>query len=453
MEPLKQIWQAVLGNLELTLSKANFTTWFKNTSVLDQTEGKIVIGVPNTFTKEWLQNKYHQDVLKAIRSVNPDIKQVEYKISAQYSVQKREGGAFSSPAVNPDLAQKTKLLSLNTNLNPKYSFQNFIVGSNNELAAAAAQAVTQNPGRAYNPLFIYGGVGLGKTHLMQAIGNEFLGSQRLKKVMYVSTEKFTNEFIQSVREGQANDFKNLYRNVDVLLIDDVQFLAGKEQTQEEFFHTFNTLHQANKQIVLSSDRLPKDIPAIEERLVSRFEWGMIADVQPPDFETRLAILRSKAKERNYEVSSGVLEYIAQTIESNIRELEGSLNRLMVYCQLNNTKASLEKVKDVLANIIFIPKKRMVSAKKIMGVVAEFYNVSLNDILRQSRKKEYVFPRQIAMFIIRKELETSLPMIGEIFGGRDHTTVIHAVEKINNLLKEKEMLKQEIALLTSRIYMD
>lgn len=452
MNTIKQIWQAVLGNLELTLSKANFTTWFKNTSILEQNADKIIIGVPNAFTKEWLVNKYHQEILKAVKSVNPDIKQIEYRIAttlAKNPLLTKQ--SLPQPPVSKTGQQKQSFLD--SGLNPRYVFQNFIVGSNNELAAAAAQAITKNPGRSYNPLFIYGGVGLGKTHLMQAIGNSFLETDPNFRVLYVTTEKFTNEFIQGVRDGKGNNFKNLYRGVDALLIDDIQFLAGKEQTQEEFFHTFNALHQNNKQIVLSSDRLPKEIPAIEERLVSRFEWGMIADMQSPDFETRLAILRSKARDRGYEVGADILEYIAQTVETNIRELEGSLNRLMVYCQLNNDKPSLDKVKDILANIVFLPKKRIVSAKKIMEVVAEFYNILVDDLVKQSRKKEYVLPRQIAMFIIRKELETSLPMIGEIFGGRDHTTVIHAIDKIQRLAKEKESTKQEISLITNRVFMD
>mgnify|MGYP001570879965 CR=1 FL=1 len=450
----KQIWQAVLGNLELSLSKASFTTWFKNTAILEQSSGKVVIGVPNAFTKEWLMNKFHQAILRAIRAVNPEIKQIEYQITGGYNRRAAEPPPriVSLPA-SPEHTPTVKSSSLSTGLNPKYTFLNFIVGGNNELAVAAAQGVTKNPGRAYNPLFIYGGVGLGKTHLLQAIGNDFLNSGVAKQVLYVTTEKFTNEFIQAVRYNKGETFKNLYRGVDVLLIDDVQFLAGKEQTQEEFFHTFNALHQINKQIVLSSDRLPKEIPAIEERLVSRFEWGMIADVQPPDFETRLAILRSKAKERGYDVGPGVLEYIAQTVETNIRELEGSLNRLMVFCQLNNTSPTLDKVKNILANIVFPPKKRMASAKKIMEVVADFYNVTIDDLVKQSRKKEYVLPRQVAMYIIRKELETSLPMIGEIFGGRDHTTVIHAIDKVQRVGKEKEALKHEISLITNRIYMD
>lgn len=447
----QQIWQAVLGNLELSLSKAKFTTWFSQTSILDQIDDKIVVGVPNTFTKEWLQNKYHQEILKAMRAINPEIKRIEYQITAKQPPLKTEKikKITALETGMPPSASETAA----SGLNPKYLFENFIVGSNNALAHAAAQAISKNPGKSYNPLFIYGGVGLGKTHLMQAIGNEFLNSGSATRILYVSAERFTNEFIQAVRDNRGEQFKSLYRNADLLLVDDVQFLAGKEQTQEEFFHTFNTLHQSNKQIVLSSDRLPKEIPSIEQRLVSRFEWGMIADVQSPDFETRLAILRFKAKEKKYAVDPNILEYIAQTVQTNIRELEGSLNRLMVYCQLNNTVPSLEKVKAVLSSIIFTPKKRGVSAKKIMEVVADFYNISIDDLTRQSRKKEYVGPRQIAMFIIRKELETSLPMIGEIFGGRDHTTVIHAIEKIQNLQKEKETIKQELNLITDRIYVD
>ncbi|KKW23482.1 MAG: chromosomal replication initiation protein [Parcubacteria group bacterium GW2011_GWA2_51_12] len=451
MGPIKQLWQVVLGNLELSLSKASFTTWFKNTSILDQSSEKIIIGVPNSFTKEWLQNKFHQEILRAVRSVNPDISHIEYQITTRYHPP--PSTAPNTGSAPPERQTVTKSPVLGAGLNSKYNFQNFIVGSNNELAAAAAIAVGKNPGKSYNPLFIYGGVGLGKTHLMQAVGNEFLKTTPGSKVLYVPSEKFTNEFIQAVRDNRTENFKNLYRSADVLLIDDVQFLAGKEQTQEEFFHTFNTLHQNNRQIVLSSDRLPKDIPSIEERLVSRFEWGMIADVQPPDFETRLAILRSKAKERDYEVEEPVLEYIAQAVETNIRELEGSLNRLMVFCQLNNTVPNLERVKDVLSQIIFSPKKRSVSPKRIMEIVSDYYNVTVDDLIKQSRKKEYVTPRQVAMYIIRKELETSLPMIGEIFGGRDHTTVIHAVDKVQTQSKLKDGLRHEISLLTNRVYQD
>ncbi|MBX4186943.1 MAG: chromosomal replication initiator protein DnaA [Candidatus Doudnabacteria bacterium] len=442
----QQLWQAILGNLELTLSKANYTTWFKNTSIIEKSDTGIVVGVPNAFTKEWLQNKYHQDILKTLKTIAPEIKDVKYQIVSP---------VYMTPASNSstrEVARATPKRPDNQTLNPKYTFNTFIVGSNNQLAHAASLAVSKKPGQVYNPLFIYGGVGLGKTHLMQAVGAEILKKDPNAKVLYVTSERFTNEFVSAVQQGKTEYFKNLYRSVDMLLVDDIQFLAGREGTQEEFFHTFNALHQNNKQVVMTSDRLPKEIPAIEERLVSRFEWGMIADIQAPDLETRLAILKTKVKERNYSVEPEILNYIAETIQSNIRELEGALNRLMVYCQLNNTRPTIEQVKSILVNVITPPKKRGVSAKKIIEVVSDFYNVSPEDLLKQSRKKEYVNPRQIAMYIIRKELETSLPSIGEFFGGRDHTTVIHAIDKIERVLKERSGLKQEIELIRDRLYL-
>ncbi|MDB4939727.1 MAG: dnaA [Candidatus Doudnabacteria bacterium] len=444
----QQLWQAILGNLEVTLSKANFTTWFKNTAILEKNDDNIVVSVPNSFTKEWLQNKYNTDILKALRMIAPEVKEVKYQIVSSSGTPKpQQNEAQNKVAQGTRVVQNTT----NTGLNPKYTFETFIVGKGNELAYAACNAVSKKPGMVYNPLFLYGGVGLGKTHLMQAIGHEVLKFNPSAKVMYVTSEKFTNEFVQSISLGRVAQFKELYRGIDVLMIDDIQFLAGKEQTQEEFFHTFNTLHQNNKQVILSSDRLPKDIPAIEERLVSRFEWGMIADIQAPDFETRLAILKAKALEKNYDVDTNVLTYIAETIQSNIRELEGALNRLMVYCQLNNTRPTIEQVKAVLVGVASA-KKRVISVKKLMEVVADFYNITLDDLLRQSRRKEFVKPRQIAMYLMREELENSFPSIGEHFGGRDHTTVMHAVDKISKLLLEKESLKQELDLIVNKLYM-
>lgn len=442
----QQLWQAILGNLELTLSKANFTTWFKNTSIIEKSDYGIVVGVPNAFTKEWLQNKYHQDIIKTLKTIAPEIKEVKYQIVSPVYTTPQAAKEVTRTAAAPKRAE-------NQTLNPKYTFTTFIVGSNNQLAHAASLAVSRKPGNIYNPLFIYGGVGLGKTHLMQAVGAEVTKKDPNAKVLYVTSERFTNEFVQALGQGRADQFKSLYRNVDVLLVDDIQFLAGREGTQEEFFHTFNALHQNNKQVVMTSDRLPKEIPAIEERLVSRFEWGMIADIQAPDLETRLAILKTKAREKNYNIDPEILTYIAETIQSNIRELEGALNRLMVYCQLNNTRPTIDQVKSILVNVITPPKKRGVSAKKIIEVVSDFYNVSTEDLLKQSRKKEYVNPRQIAMYIIRKELETSLPSIGEFFGGRDHTTVIHAIDKIERIIKEKSGLKQEIELIRDRLYLN
>ncbi|MCL5435683.1 MAG: chromosomal replication initiator protein DnaA [Patescibacteria group bacterium] len=445
----EQFWRAVLGNLELSMSKPNFTTWFKNTSILQNSGRGVTIGVPNTFTKEWLQNKYHQNILQAIRSIDPEIREIRYEISSS-AIRRSENPPSPAPTVVKQAGSKEEQSPAHAHLNPKYTFESFVVGGKNELAHAAALAVTERPGVAYNPLFIYGGVGLGKTHLMHAVGHKMLQRAPNSKILYVSSEKFTNDFIQAVKDGRAYDFKDRYRNVDALLVDDIQLLAGKEQTQEEFFHTFNALHGRNKQIIITADRLPKEIPSIEERLVSRFEGGMVADVQAPDFETRLAILRSKVKEREYELDFEILNYIAANVESNIRELEGALNRLIVYCQINNTKPALEKVKDILSSLIAQPKKRGLTAKKIMETVAGFYNVTSEDLVKQSRKKEFVKPRQIAMFLIRKELETSLPTIGEYFGGRDHTTVIHAIDKIDRLTKENESLKQELVIIMDKI---
>ena len=447
----EQFWRAVLGNLEVSLSKPNFTTWFKNTSILNSSEKDVTIGVPNTFTKEWLHKKYHQSIIQAVRSINPDIREVRYEIS---SSSKAEKVVSSNPSqilakVRPVASEVKDSSQNNSFLNPKYNFNNFIVGAANELAHAAATAIASKPGTSYNPLFIYGGVGLGKTHLMQAVGNRLLSTNPNQKVLYVSAERFTNEFILAIKDGRGHDFKKRYRTVDLLLIDDIQLLAGKEQTQEEFFHTFNALYNTNKQIILTSDRLPKEIPSIQDRLISRFEGGMVADVQPPNLETRIAILNSKVKEKNYELNPEVISFIASNVESNIRELEGALNRIVVYSQMNNTQPTLEKTKDVLSSLISQPKKRGLTPKKIMEASAIYYNVTTEDLIKQSRKKEFVKPRQIAMYLIRKELETSLPSIGEFFGGRDHTTVIHAIHKIGKIIKSEDSFKQDLSTILDK----
>ena len=452
----QQLWQSVLGNIEVSLSKANFTTWFKNTAILEKNDDYIIVSVPNSFTKEWLQNKYNVEILKTLRGISPEVREVRYQVlsAGMHPAQQQSTQQKTSEQGNtsrPSSAQASAPTAINNGLNPRYVLESFIVGKNNELAHAAAVAVSQKPGTTYNPLFLYGGVGLGKTHLMQAIGHKLLENNPSAKVLYVTSEKFTNEFVQALSLGRIPQFKDTYRNIDLLMIDDVQFLAGKESTQEEFFHTFNTLHQNNKQVVLSSDRLPKDIPAIEERLVSRFAWGMIADIQAPDYETRLAILTTKCVEKHYTVSNEVLTYIAEVVQSNIRELEGALNRLVVYCQLNNSQPTVEMAKTILAGVSS-QKKKVLSPRKIMESVAEFYNITLDDLLRQSRRKEYVKPRQIAMYLIREELENSYPSIGEHFNGRDHTTVMHAVDKIGKLINEKESVKQEIDLIVNKLYM-
>jgi len=447
----EQFWRAVLGNLEVSLSKPNFTTWFKNTSILNSSDKDVTIGVPNTFTKEWLHKKYHQNIIQAVRSINPDIREVRYEISSSSKTTVLEASRPSQAlAKATPIATETQDIPSNNNyLNPKYNFDNFIVGGTNELAHAAAIAIANKPGTSYNPLFIYGGVGLGKTHLMQAVGNKLMTTNPNQKVLYVSAERFTNEFILALKDGKTHDFKKQYRTVDLLLIDDIQLLAGKEQTQEEFFHTFNALYNTNKQVVLTSDRPPKEISSIQDRLISRFEGGMVADVQAPNLETRIAILNSKVKEKNFELSPEVITFIATNVESNIRELEGALNRIIIFSQINNTQPTLEKTKDVLSSLISQPKKRGLTPKKIMEATAVFYNVTMEDLVKQSRKKEFVKPRQIAMYLIRKELETSLPSIGEFFGGRDHTTVIHAVDKVGRLTKTEDSFKQDLSIILDK----
>ena len=452
-----QLWQAVLGEIELNLSKANFTTWFKNTFVGAIENDKVVICVPNTFTKAWLEKKYHDFIAKAIHNVSDQqINEIIYKVETK-KITENEKPYFNSPQItkNPESFSNTFEVARSSEsnnqhepvfinqfgLNSKYTFRNFIVGKGNELAHAACQAVAANPGKAYNPLFIYGGVGLGKTHLLQAIGHEI--AKTTNKVMYVTCEKFTNDYIQSVKSGQAKNFKDKYRNVDLLLIDDIQFMAGKDGTQEEFFHTFNELHQTDKQIILTSDRPPKSIPALEKRLISRFEWGMITDVVQPDIETRVAILESKCREKNYVLDTDVLYFIANNVQNNIRELEGALNRLIAFHEFNNTTPTIDTVKNILSNLITSSKSKTLTPKTIIEAVSAFFDIDMQDIVGKSRKKELVYPRQITMYLMRQESNISYPTIGQELGGRDHTTAMHAYNKIQNEIKNNEKINQDI----------
>lgn len=450
----QQLWQAILGNLEVTLSKANFNTWFKNTSIIDRTENSILVSVPSGFSRDWIAAKYHEDMLKALKTIAPEVKEIKYQVGQQQAKPQASLTQSSANHNTNESSQSSPYKEIaNTSasgLNPRYIFDTFVIGKNNELAHAASVAVSKNPGTQYNPLFIYGGVGLGKTHLMHAVGNKKLQENPKAKVLYVSSEKFTNDYINAISQKRMDEFKRAYRGVDMLLIDDIQFISGKEGTQEEFFHTFNELKEANKQIIITSDRMPKDIPAIEARLVSRFEWGMIADIQAPDLETRMAILRTKTAKKGVVIDEEILYLIAESIVNNIRELEGALNRLMVYQQIENKVLTLEQTKQILAGMISA-KKRVTTLKKIALSVAEFYNITLDDLIKQSRKKEYVKPRQIAMYLARKELNSSFPTIGEFFGGRDHTTVMHGVEKVEGMTKEKLALKQEIDLILDKLY--
>ena len=463
-----KLWQAVLGELELSLSKASFTTWFRHTFILRRHQDEVVVGVPNAFTKTWLENKYHQNILKTLRRLDNNIMlKLHYEVANSKDKERRQSeknaqmkeAVFQqthrpeAPATSPHnfMPRSRDAADPTSSLNIHYTFEKFIVGKGSELAKAACLAVARNPGLSYNPLFIYGGVGLGKTHLMQAIGHEIVRNSQHSKVLYVTCERFTNDFIKSVQEGKASQFKDTYRSVDVLLIDDIQFLAGKEGTQEEFFHTFNALHQVSKQIVISSDRPPKAIPDLENRLISRFEWGMIADVSSPDFETRVAILESKCKEKGCLLDRDIIQYIANSIQNNIRELEGALNKLIAHIELTNTPPSLEKAKNILYSLTSPRAKGALTGKQLLQRVATFYDIPIEAITGNSRKKELVAPRQIAIYLMREEIKSSYPSIGQELGGRDHTTAMHAYSKISRQIEVDEKVKQDVEAIRQQLY--
>ncbi len=445
----EELWQSVLARIQLNISQANFATWFKNTKIDSQKKGKAIVSVPNSFVKEWLENKYNKDILKIVYEINTDIKKIEYVVREQKNETLKKV---------PDVLPQTKINQLDfpqlkidgkSNLNPRYTFDSFIVGPFNELPHAAAIAVAKNPGFIYNPLFIYGGTGLGKTHILQAVGNEVMKNFKKKKIQYIPSEKFTSEVVSAIRNHQMEIFKEKYRKVDVLIIDDIQFLAGKEKTQEEFFHVFNVLYENNKQIVLSSDRPPRAIQSLAERLKSRFEGGMIADISSPDLETKIAILKTKAQEKKVDFSSDIYEYIASIIKKNIRELEGALNHLIVYQKLNGKKPDIETVKNIFKDLFSAPRS-IVTPKMIIQEVANFYEIKEKDILSVSRKKEFVEPRQIAMYLLREELNSSFPSIGRKFNGRDHTTAIHSYKKISGEIIKNKKLEEEIGIIKEKI---
>jgi len=444
----EELWQAVLAQIQLNISQANFATWFKDTGILSYKEGQIMISVPNSFAKEWLENKYGKTIFKILYNLDKEIKGIKYLVG------KTELKSFKRMPIAMPAAGQLEFeefeINKETNLNPRYTFENFVVGPFNELAHAAAWATSKKPGLVYNPLFVYGGVGLGKTHLLQAVGNAVLKNFSNKKVKYIPAEKFTAGVVSSIKNHDMENFKKNLRAIDVLVLDDAQFLAGKEKTQEEFFHTFNSLYENNKQIIISSDRPPKAIPALAERLRSRFEGGMIGDIGYPDYETRIAILKTKSQERGVSFPEDVLDYIASNIQRNIRELEGALNRLVAYQKINNQAPNLETTKSLLKSLFVSPNK-VANPKKIIQVVADFYDLKERDIISSSRKKEVVKPRQIAMFLLREILKSSYPFIGRKFGGKDHTTAIHACDKIVKELENNENLGNEMELIKQRIF--
>jgi chromosomal replication initiator protein len=449
-----QLWSAALGSIEVQVSKAIFTTWFKSTSALDLEDEHLLVAVPSDFHKGYLEKNYSSKLLKHLQDISTgEVKKISFIVTGkkQETAKKPSGQVPTTSISEQQVAPQTAGSAPSLDLNPNYIFGHFIVGKSNELAHAACQAVARKPGEVYNPLFLYGGVGLGKTHLVQAIGHEVRKNFGNKNVLYISSERFTNEFIQSVRMGETEKFKQFYRSVDLLIIDDIQFLAGKEQTQEEFFHTFNALHQANKQIVITSDRPPKAIPALEARLVSRFEWGMIADVGTPDLETRIAILENKCKEKDISLSRDTLQYIAAHAQHNVRELEGVLNSIIASTQLYGTQPTLEVVKSILAPLHTSQKTSALTAKDVVQLVAKFYNVAAEIIMGESRKKEYVGPRQVAMYLMREELKSSYPAIGNAMGGRDHTTVMHGCEKVEKNIQDDPRLAKDISTLRQQLY--
>ncbi len=439
----EKLWQSILAEIQLNISQANFNTWFKNTQLVEYNGDNLTIAVPNTFTKEWIKNKHNGTIMEAVESLGEKVDEISYVIKKN----KKEKKEVEKEEVKENESQmefEEFKVDQESNLNPKYTFENFIVGPFNELSHAAAYAVAENPGSVYNPLFIYGKVGLGKTHLLQSIGNEVKKSS--KKVKYIPAQKFITGVVNGIRNGKMEEFKSRYKDIDVLIIDDIQFLSGKEKTQEEFFHTFNELYEKNKQIILSSDRPPKSIRALTERLRSRFEGGMIADINFPDLETRLAILKTKAQERKIKIPDEVCEYIAKNIQKNIRELEGALNKLIAHHKLTGKKVTIETTKKVLKNLLESPTKN-VSPDQIIKAVTKFYDISESDLKGNSRKKEIVKPRQVVMYLLREELEYSFPFIGKKIGGKDHTTVMYSHKKIKKKLeKEDEDMKEDITLI-------
>ncbi|GIQ70031.1 chromosomal replication initiator protein DnaA [Xylanibacillus composti] len=439
------LWQKILDDLQTKVSKPSFDTWLKSTKALVLNDQQLVICAPNNFAKEWLESRY----TKLIRTAVIDIlgKELELRIVVEDDEPEEELEAKPPAVAAPPPLGEERLAQ---SLNQKYTFDTFVIGAGNRFAHAASLAVAEAPAKAYNPLFLYGGVGLGKTHLMHAIGHYILDHNPSARVLYISSEKFTNEFINAIRDNRGESFRNKYRNIDILLIDDIQFLAGKEQTQEEFFHTFNALHEERKQIIISSDRPPKEIPTLEERLRSRFEWGLITDIQPPDLETRIAILRKKAKAENLDIPNEAMMYIANQIDTNIRELEGALIRVVAYSSLINEDITVHLAAEALKDIIPASRPRSITVHDIQQAVGEFFNMKLEDFKARKRTKSVAFPRQVAMYLSRELTDLSLPKIGDAFGGRDHTTVIHAHEKIEELMKKDQDLYKIVQSLINKI---
>ncbi len=436
----KQLWESCLAEIEGDVSKANFSTWFKNTSILKEDMGVIYVGVPNEFVRDWLKNKYHKLITKTIADVYENMRAVEYTIT-KIEPGKQEPPRESVSFMNKELPLKDLYINPEDNLNSRYRFDSFIVGGFNELAYAASQAIIDSPGTKYNPFFIYGPTGLGKTHLIQAVGNSIKEKYPNKKVHYMTLEKFATDFINSLQSNKANSFKEKYRKYDLLIIDDIQFIGKMEKIQEELFHTFNTFHENSKQIIFSSDKHPNHIPELADRLKSRFAAGMIVDITEPEYESRMAILKVKLRELNIELEPEIMDYVAGVIQGNVRELEGSLNTIVIQYRLKNRPLTLVEVKNALKNSIK-PKKN-VAIKDVVKTVSDYYNLDETSIYEKTRRKEIVKARQVVMYLLREDFSVSYPLIGQKLGGKDHTTVIHSYLKIKGDLKNDPQLLQEI----------
>lgn len=439
----KKLWDSVLVEMELNLSKPNFNTWFKDTAIIKQEDGAVYLGVPNTFVQDWLGSKFHNAILKSIRSLSPNIQSLHYIISKENPKEKIV--VEKNLQTTKELPMADIYINKDDNLNPRYTFESFIVGPFNEFAHAASQAIIKKPGIVYNPLFIYGGTGHGKTHLIQAIGN-YIKTTSNRKVFYTTSEKFSQEYVNALQLNKPNFFKEKYRKYDVLIMDDIQFFSGKMKIQEELFHLFNHLYDNNKQIIFSSDKHPGLIQDLEDRLKSRFSAGMIVDIPAPDNESRAAIIRMKSSSLPYPLNKEVVDYLAYSVVGNIRELEGIINTITCQMQLKNRDITLPEVKGLVKNNT--KPKKLISTKEVIKTVAEFYNIEEHLIYDKTRKKEIIKPRQIIMYILREDFNISYPAIGEKLGGRDHTTVMHSCEKIKNDIKLDELLTQEINQLRS-----
>jgi len=448
-----EVWQAALGEIEVTLSRGNFLTWFKNTSLVKAEDGIVVVGVSNVFIKQQLEKKYNDLIASTLRKQGIKVEKLDYKMVPNIDSQKASSSKTIESPVQLNTSTSTSKPSSNSifkqSLNEKYTFDNFVVGAGNELAFAACQAVAQQPGNKYNPLYLYGGVGIGKTHLIQAVGNAIQKRNPDAKVLYIATEQFVREFVQALRGRTAATFANIYRSADVLIVDDVQFLAGKDKIQEEFFHTFNTLHQADKQIIMSSDKPPRDIAMLEDRLKSRFAGGMSIDMQAPDFETRCAIIQTKAESHQTDLEEDVVEYLASTVQTNVRELEGALNQLLAWCDVRG----IEPTVPIASSLLQVNKNRPkhLSAKQIIERTARHFQIPIEDMVGPRRDKDIVVPRQVAMYILHEELRLSYPKIARELGRKDHTTAMHSVRKISQESQVDVALRSAITEIKEQLY--